>query len=231
MMSTKPRLLDIFSGAGGAGYGYHQAGFEVVGVDLELMPHYPFDFIQADALHFLDTADLSSFDVIHASPVCKAYTNCNLSPKSKHLKLIGAVRERLEAIGKPYVIENVMGAKKDMSASLMLCASMFKQPMPLHRLFEIGNTDLFIVPPSPCQHKGATISVVGHSVWDYSKEGTQRKDGKRRPDSVPVAVGHAAMGIDWMSLAELAQAIPPAYTKWIGQQLLSYVERESERVA
>jgi DNA (cytosine-5)-methyltransferase 1 len=231
MMNAKPRLLDIFSGAGGAGMGYALAGFEVVGVDLEPMPHYPFEFIQANALDFLDTADLSSFDAIHASPVCKAYTNCNLSPKSKHLKLIGAVRERLEAIGKPYVIENVMGAKKDMSASLMLCASMFKQPMQRHRLFEIGNTDLFIVPPGPCNHAIAHISVVGHSVWDSRIEGTQRKDGKRRPDSVPVVVGHAAMGIDWMNLAELAQAIPPAYTKHIGEQLLSYVERDCKHVA
>jgi DNA (cytosine-5)-methyltransferase 1 len=221
------KILDLFCGGGGAGYGYHLAGFEVVGVDLEPMPKYPFEFVQDNALHFLDTADLSSFDVIHASPVCKAYTNCNLSPKHKHLKLINDVRERLEASGKPFIIENVMGAKKDLRASLMLCGSMFGLPTQRHRLFEIGNTDLFIVPPGPCRHANATISVVGHSVWDSSKVGTPRKDGKKRPDSVPLAIGRAAMGISWMGIEELAQAIPPAYTKYIGEQLMSYVEMES----
>jgi DNA (cytosine-5)-methyltransferase 1 len=216
---SKPRLLDLFAGAGGAAKGYADAGFEVVGVDISPQPHYPFKFHQADALLYLAMADLSSFDVIHASPVCKAYTNCNLSPKERHPRLISDVRERLLYSGKTYVIENVMGAKHDMRASLMLCGSMFGLPVQRHRLFEM-NAHLLLCPPAPCNHKYATIGVYGHSVWDSSKEGTPRKDGKRRPDSVSVEIGHAAMGIDWMNKEELAQAIPPAYTEWLGLQLL-----------
>jgi DNA (cytosine-5)-methyltransferase 1 len=217
----KPRLLDLFCGGGGAGYGYHMAGFDIVGVDHLPQPRFPFDFIQADALEYLATADLSQFDVIHASPVCKAYTVCNLSPKERHPMQIAEVRQALARTEKPYIIENVVGAKHHMKASLMLCGSMFGLPIQRHRLFEIGNTDLFLYAPSYCDHRKATISVVGHSVWDSSKEGTRRKDGRRRPDSVLVEIGHKAMGITWMTKEELAQAIPPAYTRYIGQQLIN----------
>jgi DNA (cytosine-5)-methyltransferase 1 len=221
-------LLDLFCKAGGAGYGYALAGFEVVGVDIEPQKNYPFQFIQADALAVLagkTKINLADFDIFHASPVCKNYTVCNRPNLSSDItrddypRLIPALRELLKATGKPFVIENVMGAKADMRANLMLCASMFGLPMQRHRLFEIGNTDIFIMPPGPCNHKDANISIVGHSVWDYSKEGTTRKDGRRRPDSVPVAVGHVAMGIDWMNKNELSQAIPPAYTQYIGMKL------------
>lgn len=216
------RLLDLFCGAGGCSMGYQRAGFEVVGVDIEPQPHYSYTFVQADAL----TYPLDGFDVIHASPVCKSYTYCNLSPKERHPKLIGDVRRRLKAAGKPYIIENVYGAKHDLLASLLLCGTMFGLPMERHRLFEIGNTDLFILPPGPCNHKIAHISVVGHSVWDSWKEGTRRKDGRPRPDSVPVEIGHKAMGINWMNKEELAQAIPPVYTEWIGRQLLAYLSQK-----
>ena len=217
----KLRLLDLFCKASGSGYGYHLAGFEVVGVDLEPQPHYPFEFHQADALTF----PLDGFDIYHASPVCKGYTDCNrpnqqsLLSKEDYPRLIKDVRSRRVASGRPYIIENVMGAKRDLRATLLLCGSMFGLPIQRHRIFEIGNTDLFICPPMPCNHKNATISVVGHSVWDSSLEGTRRKDGRRRPDSVPVEVGHRAMEITWMNKEELAQAIPPAYTHYIGLQL------------
>src|SRR2546430_4112442 len=129
----KPLLLDLFCGGGGAGYGYAQAGFEVVGVDLFPQKNYPFAFVLMDALEYLNTADLSQFDVIHSSPVCKAYTDCNFSPKEKHPMQIADVRRALEATGKPYIIENVMGAKKHMRASLVLCGSMFGLPIQRHR--------------------------------------------------------------------------------------------------
>jgi DNA (cytosine-5)-methyltransferase 1 len=166
------------------------------------------------------TYPLDGFDVIHASPVCKAYTNCNLSPKTKYEKLIEAIRRRLHVTGKPFVIENVIGARHDKHASLMLCASMFGLPMQRHRLFE---SNVFLYAPGPCRHEGATISVVGHSVWDSALPGTRRNDGRTRPDSVPVAIGRVAMGIDWMNKSELAQAIPPAYTYWIGLQLFDSI--------
>lgn len=217
---SKPRLLDLFCGAGGCSAGYARAGYEVVGVNPLPQPHYPFKFHQADAL----ISPLDGFDVIHASPICKSYTYCNLSPKDRYPRLIGDVRERLQATGKPYIIENVMGAKHDLRASLLLCGSMFGLPIQRHRLFEIGGTDLFICPPMPCNHKIATISVCGHSIWDSSLDGTRRKDGRRRPDSVSADIGRQAMDIPWMNKAELAQAIPPAYTHWIGCQLLQYCE-------
>jgi DNA (cytosine-5)-methyltransferase 1 len=218
----KPILLDLYCKAGGCTKGYMDAGFYVIGVDIEPQPHYIGDeFVQADALTF----PLDGYSLIHASPVCKAYTNCNFSPKEKHHKGIHDIRQRLQTSGIPYVIENVMGAKAYMNACLMLCGSMFGLKVQRHRLFEIGNTDICLTPPLPCNHKGATIAIYGHSVWDSSLPGTPRKDGRSRPDSVPVTVGRAAMDIDWMSTAELAQAIPPAYTKFLGEQMLIHMGR------
>ena len=224
----KPILLDLFCCAGGAASGYVQAGFQVVGVDIAPQPHYPFPFVQADALDYLDTVDLSQYAAIHASPECKAFTNCNLSPKEKYQRLIAPVRERLQASGKPYVIENVYGAKNDLHASLMLCGSMFGLPMQRHRLFE---SNVWLYPPRTCVHAGATIAVYGHSVWDSSLPGTQRKDGRARPDSVSIEIGRAAMGCPWMNINELAEAIPPAYTAWIGQFLMQTVMAERQVVA
>lgn len=228
------RLLDLFCCAGGAGYGYHLAGFEVIGVDIQPQPHYPFAFYQDDALLVLDTLlaggiwngyTLASFDAIHASPECKAYTNCNLSPKANYQMLIGAVRQRLHRSNKPYILENVIGAKKHMQASLMLCGTMFGLPMERHRLFE---SNVFMFPPAPCNHSIAHIAVYGHSVWDSWLEGTPRKDGRKRPDSVSIDVGRRSMGIDWMNINELAEAIPPAYTQFLGGQLMQSIEIASQ---
>lgn len=219
----RPKLLDLFCCAGGAAYGYSLAGFDVVGVDCKPQPHYPYTFIQADALEYLDEADLSQFDALHASPECKSYTNCNLSPKDLYRKLIGEIRTRFQRSGKPYIIENVVGARRDLHASLMLCATMFDLPMERHRLFE---TNVFLRPPRPCNHKIAHIAVYGHSVWDSWLPGTQRKDGRPRPDSVSITVGRAAMQCSWMTIEELAEAIPPAYTRWIGEQIISTLKIE-----
>lgn len=216
---AKPRLLDLFCGAGGAAKGYADAGFDVTGVDIVAQPHYPYRFIQADALTF----PLDGYDAIHASPECKAYTNCNLAPKAKYLKLIKAIRERLQPTGKPFVIENVMGARKDLHASLMLCGSMFNLPVERHRLFE---TNTFMYPPCPCNHENTHIGIYGHSIWDFSLPGTPRKDGRPRPDSVSADIGRLAMGIEWMNKNELAEAIPPAYTRWIAPFLLSAIDVE-----
>jgi DNA (cytosine-5)-methyltransferase 1 len=230
-------LLDLFSGAGGAAKGYMDAIFTVVGVDLIPQPRYVGNaFFQEDALAVLDLLlsgedwhgyRLSDFAAIHASPVCKGYTGCNrpnqrsLIAKDDYPRLIPVLRERLVATGTPYIIENVAGAKKELRANLLLCGSMFGLPIQRHRLFEIGGTDLFVLPPRPCNHKGATIAVYGHPVWDSSKPGTPRRDGRPRPDSVPIVVGGQAMDISWMTKEELAQAIPPPYTQWIGAQLLN----------
>lgn len=224
---VKLRLLDLYCCAGGASKGYSDAGFEVVGCDIQHQPHYTFEFYQDDALHALDTLlsgkqwngySLSDFAAIHASPECKGYTICNLSPKDLYEKQIDLIRDRLKATVKLYVIENVMNAKKSLRASLLLCGSMFDLRTQRHRLFETNIPTLLMTPP--CNHNSATIAVYGHSVWDSSLLGTPRKDGRSRPDSVSIKVGREVMGIDWMNIEELAEAIPPAYTRWLGKQLL-----------
>lgn len=227
----RPLLLDLFCCAGGSAKGYADAGFEIVGVDLVNQPHYPFEFHQSDALVVLDTLlsgaawhgfHLHDFSAIHSSPECKAYTNCNLSPKHNYQRLIEAVRTRLQATGKPYVIENVAGARHDLKASLMLCGSMFGLPMQRHRFFEVSGVDAWALRhPNRCNHEGATIAVYGHSVWDSSLPGTPRKDGRNRPDSVSIEIGRKAMECPWMSIEELAEAIPPKYTEYIGLKLLA----------
>lgn len=227
---AKPILLDLFCGAGGAARGYQMAGFYVVGVDINPQPRYCGDeFIQADALEYLDTADLRRYRAVHSSPVCKGYTELNSTGKERHLRLILPVRERLEKTGLPWVIENVEGAKSELPGSLMLCGTMFGLRVERHRFFECSD---LIFAPGPCQHGGGCISIHGNSVWDSSRRGTTRKDGRVRPAVIPWREGAKAMGIDWMSHQELTQAIPPVFTAYIGQFLYAFnTLREQEREA
>lgn len=228
---SRPLLFDGCCCAGGAARGYHDAGFAVVGCDIQQQNHYPYEMYVDDVLHALDTLldggtwngyKLYHFDALHVSPECKAYTNCNLSPKHQYQRLIEAVRTRLQATGKPYVIENVAGARHELKASLLLCGSMFGLPMQRHRYFEVFGVDAWSLRhPLRCDHRNATIAVYGHSVWDSSLPGTPRKDGRARPDSVSIEIGRKAMGCPWMSIEELAEAIPPKYTEYIGSKLLT----------
>jgi len=219
---SKPKLLDLFSGTGGAARGYADAGFEVVGVDIVPQPHYPYTFIQADALTF----PLDGFDVIHASPVCKGYTELNYRGKEKHEKLILPVKERLRQSGKVFVIENVSGAKLELPGALWLCGSQFGLSVWRHRLFE---SNILLFAPGPCKHTMRPISIHGDHVWNHSLHGTTRMtDGRIRPRQVTFADGCKAMNIDWMTRqSELSQAIPPAYTRWIGAQLITILEGEA----
>ena len=212
----KPRLLDLFCGTGGCAKGYHEAGFEVVGVDIVDQPHYPYTFIKADALTF----PLDGFDVIHASPVCKGYTELNYAGKEKHERLILPVKERLKQSGKIFVIENVSGARLELPGSLTLCGSMFGLAIRRHRLFE---SNILLFAPCACQHDRDFYSIHGHHVWNRAKRSLPRKDGRWRPGYATFDEGTKAMGIDWMVHKELTQAIPPAYTRWIGGFLLDAV--------
>src|SRR5258707_680500 len=220
---SKPRLLDLFSGAGGGAVGYAQGGFEGVGVDNGPQKNYPFEFHLADALMF----PLDGFDVIHASPVCKAYTQFNLSPKENYEKLIPDVIDRLRRSGKIFVVENVVGAKHELPGALWLCGSMFGLKVWRHRLFE---SNILLFAPGPCQHTYRPISVHGHHGWDHSQIVKTRKGGNRYRLCSPEE-SKAAMGIDWMQRDELAEAIPPAYTQWIGEQLMQVISTESAGVA
>jgi DNA (cytosine-5)-methyltransferase 1 len=202
---VKPRLLDLFCGAGGAAVGYARAGFEVVGVDIRPQPRFPFAFHQADALTF----PLDGFDAIHASPPCQGYTairTVNKFAKEWPL-LVEPIRERLEAAGVPYVIENVPGAP--MRSPLILCGSSFGLRVRRHRLFE---SNLLLLGPS-CNHgPDRPLAVYG----DHPENCPTGKIN-RAPTLV---AGQAAMGIEWMKWRELCESIPPAYTEHIGRQLL-----------
>jgi len=219
---SKPRLLDLFCGAGGAAMGYSRAGFEVVGVDLVAQPHYPFEFWQMDALAFLgldvpqDVA--SSFDAIHASPPCQGYTQfSNLNAERwgnrvAHPMLIEQVREGLRATGLPYVIENVQGAP--LEKALTLCGSMFGLKVRRHRIFE---SNLLLMGQPECNHQGDEVAVYGkldgRRVWT-------RSDASEVRAARTIGQASEAMGINWMTWNEIKEAIPPTYTEFIGRQLI-----------
>jgi len=202
------RLVDLFCGAGGVAEGYRRAGItDIVGVDLAPQPHYPFDFVQADAM----TYPLEGFDLIHASPPCQRYSvmTKRWGRGESHPDLIGPTRERLIAAGVPYVIENVVGARRELRDPIMLCGSGFGLAVRRHRLFE-SNIPLL---GRLCQHgKEPALQVNGHPG------GSSKRDPKARFGSL--AEWRAGMGIDWMTAPELAEAIPPAFTEFIGQQIM-----------
>jgi DNA (cytosine-5)-methyltransferase 1 len=273
----RPRLLDLFCGAGGAAMGYHRAGFDVVGVDIRPQPNYPFAFWQADALDVLgEWADdgepvevgeacheqvsdfvggagvgvggfdvqvdedlaghvapllgaahspkpafrVKDFDAIHASPPCQVHSALAWHPQNRaaeHPDLIPQTRGLLQATGLPYVIENVVGAP--LTDPVTICGASLGLDVKRHRLFETS----FMAMAPPC----------GCGGWRPKQFEVWRHGHVIRTSSVPVygtgggkAAEHwpVAMGIDWMTRAELSQAIPPAYTELIGHQLLAQVK-------
>ncbi|MBA3565228.1 MAG: DNA cytosine methyltransferase [Actinobacteria bacterium] len=220
----KPRLLDLFCGAGGAAMGYHRAGFEVVGVDIKAQPRYPFEFHQADALATL-TADIGisrDFDAIHASPPCQAYLVANnIHGRTDHPDLIAETRELLQETGLPYVIENVPGAP--LENAVTICGLSVGVNVKRHRLFEAN----FPIMVPPCgDHSGDWLLVFGHTVLERSKQidrNTPSGGPRFRRKHVGTDRGREAMGIDWMNRDELSEAIPPPYTELIGYQLLQHI--------
>lgn len=219
----KPRLLDLFCGAGGASMGYSRAGFDVYGVDIARQSNYPrqFDFWQYDALLILRDWQpfLRDFDAIHASPPCQAYSVTRTLHESEYPKLIAEVRSRLIDSGVPWVIENVVGS--ELQTTIRLCGSMFGLGVWRHRDFE--SSQLIMGKPA-CQHElvPEPIDVTGTG----SRRIGERPDGKggnsRKPRNITEA--SEAMGIGWMTRKELSEAIPPAYTEWIGSRLMEQIE-------
>jgi DNA (cytosine-5)-methyltransferase 1 len=220
---SRPRLLDLFCGAGGCAVGYERSGFEVVyGVDLHPQPRYPFEFRQDDALHWLECVGMPrlslEFDAIHASPPCQGYS---VQGGDEHPLLIEPVREALLRIGLPYVIENIPDAAWAMRNPTVLCGSSFGLRVRRHRLFETNwplmgvacahglqssNPHRIRAPYTPPED--AIVPVYGGGQVGF-----------------PVERCRAAMGIDWMTLEELKEAIPPAYTEFIGHQLLAHIRQ------
>jgi DNA (cytosine-5)-methyltransferase 1 len=214
------RALDLYCCAGDATRGLQQAGFRVTGVDIRRQPNYSGDaFVLGDALEFLRSADLSQFAYITASPPCQAYSVLRHAPgEHRDADLIGPTREALIRTGLPYVIENVEGARDRLINPIMLCGSMFGLKTPngaqlrRHRLFE---TSFPLAAPSRCRHRRPTIGVYGGHFRDR-----RRETGKNhRPGSnLPLEHGFIAMGIDWrMTTAEVSEAIPPAYARFVAE--------------
>lgn len=206
----RPRLLDAFCGAGGCSVGYHRAGFDVVGVDIVPQKNYPFEFHQGDALEFIERHG-REFDVIHASPPCQAFSLGSIwrGTANTHPSMITETRDSLLSTGKPFIIENVQRAP--LRASLMLCGTMFAGLNVIrHRYFEIEPIMMLLTPP--CAHNGTVKN------GDYVTCAGHGGDG-----SNAYAVWADAMKIDWMSKDELSQAIPPAYTEWIGRRMLELI--------
>lgn len=213
------KLLDLFCGAGGSAVGYHRAGFDYIfGVDREWQGNYPFDFIEADALEILEmlvrSGNIERFDLVHASPPCQRFSDGAIwrGSADRHADLVTPTRRLLADAGIPYVIENVPGAPLD--ATVRLCGTSFDLNVIRHRVFETVPSLIF---SPPCQHNGTVrdgdyVTVAGHGG-----------DGS---NAYPVWA--EAMQIDWMTKEELAQAVPPPYTEWLGRQLLEQLTGERE---
>lgn len=219
MATRKPRLLDLFCGAGGAAMGYARAGFEVVGVDIEPQPYYPFEFHQGDALGWAAQVDPEWINAIHASPPCQGYSEgARRYPEqmASYPKLIAPIRELLEATGLPWVIENVMGALPHMRNPLMLHGGMFGLGVVRRRLFESNVLLLAYQAPKALD----PVGVYG-----------DRPDGRILNSRYPkiraargLAQAQEAMGMPWADWHGVKEAIPPAYTEFIGSQLLAHLE-------
>lgn len=222
---SRPLALDLYCGAGGVSYGLRKAGFRVIGIDLEKQPNYRFPFIRAD----IKNIDFRSFDFIWASPPCQHHTDLKHAPNAKaHEDLIPLTREKLIASGCPYVIENVEGAP--LNNPIVLCGSQFGMgvwsgqnhyQLRRHRLFECN----FPVEQPECNHYAPVIGIYGGHVRCRSA----RHGGRQTRDFIDQnkpGLAKEAMGIDWMTMNEMSQAIPPSFSKYIGEFARDYILKQ-----
>jgi DNA (cytosine-5)-methyltransferase 1 len=208
------RILDLFCAAGGAGMGYARAGFEVVGVDIDPQPRYPFAFVQADALEYL-LEHGHEFDAIHASPPCQRWSDAGTSRAlgDEHPDLLNPVREILAAGSIPYVLENIMGAP--MPESFVLCGTTFGLPIIRHRRFE-WNLPYQLI-PNACPARGKDRSARHGGTYPYASGSWERA---WREHVIPAVW-------PWMNAREAGLAIPPAYTEWLGGRILVHLAEQA----
>ena len=245
------KLLDLYCGAGGCSVGYNRAGFDVVGVDINPQPNYPFEFIQSDVFD-IDESFLQEFDIIHASPPCQAYSIGAVwlhKGGNEYPDLLGPTRKLLHEMSKPYVIENV--ATAPLLKPMMLCGTMFKLGVIRHRHFEY-DSDMWLYPPTKCNHNGTVYGgdyanvINGSAISSRYKGRFMTKEERayftnkyhekiraRYPNASSNSEARYlhwcdAMDIHWVNKQktlsknkyDLTQAIPPAYTEWIGKRIL-----------
>jgi DNA (cytosine-5)-methyltransferase 1 len=226
----RPKLLDLFCCEGGAGYGYHLAGFDVTGVDIEPRPLYPFRFIQADAIDALEHWDLSLFAAIHASPPCQHFTTMSNRHRGKGSKadeqpdLLTPALTLLRRLAVPWVVENVPPAKRVMQATLTLHGGMFGLGVHRPRIFE---SNVLILTPTARQ----AANPVG--VYGKAPDGRRLWSGKDYVQRAARSVEEARelMGMPWASWHGCKEAIPPAYTEYIGARLLEHIAADRGRAA
>ena len=205
----RPRLLDLFCGAGGAAMGYHRAGFDVVGVDIKPQPRYPFQFVQADAedvlagLNVNALCEIGQVDAIHASPPCQCFANVTgwRGNRHSHPDLLNPVLDRLQYVTVPWVVENVPEAP--LRPDYILCGSQFGLNVKRHRVFQTSWGGVQFT--SPCNHHRGVLPFMHKGERAYAD----------------------AMGCDWMTKEEARQAIPPAYTEHIGAMLLDHLKERA----
>ncbi|MFB8071101.1 SAM-dependent methyltransferase [Streptomyces californicus] len=219
----RPLHLDLFCCQGGASKGYADAGFTVLGVDIDPQPRYvhPGQFVQADAVEFVRRYG-HLFDSASASPPCQLYSKTHRIQKNDHPDLIGPTRKALEETGRPRVIENVMDAAPELRSPRMLCGAMFGIETYRHRLFEPGGGFSFVPPEHP-QHVART-----------TKMGRPVKPGEYMHvvgNFTGVDLARDVMGMPWANRDGLREAIPPAYTEWIGERLMAHVMSDEMREA
>lgn len=212
----RPLLLDLYCGAGGASMGYYQAGFDVIGVDINPQPHYPFKFRRGNALDAWRLMRGRNIAAVHASPPCQIHSQSTQSQRRNgyvYEELIYRTRDMLADFGIPYVIENVPGAP--VRPDYVLCGCNFGLNLRRKRWFETNwNTEQVTI---PCDHSGGpVVAVCGHGSPARVREALGYTPNTRHY--------RAAMGIGWMNRDELSLAIPPAYTKFIGTHLISRIE-------
>jgi DNA (cytosine-5)-methyltransferase 1 len=217
---VRPRALDLFCCAGGASMGLHRAGFDVTGVDISPQPHYPFRFIQADAL----TYPLDGFDFIWASPPCQAHSQMSVryvgkgGTRDERPDLIPATRARLD--GRLFAIENVNGARRSLKSPIRLTGEMFGLGVHRPRWFE---TSFYLLAPKAPPKQPNPIAVYGERM-DGRRLWT-RKDGSELRAPRSIEEPSQAMGIDWMEWRELKEAIPPAYAEYIGRAAIAHIQQ------
>jgi DNA (cytosine-5)-methyltransferase 1 len=220
------QLLDVCCCQGGASWGYHLAGFDVTGVDIEPQPRYPFPFVQADGLDVLaDKAFMARFDAVHASWPCQRYTKGAANPAA-HPDLIPPGRRALQATGLPWVMENVPSRRHDLRPDLKLCGCMFPQLGQLRRERWLETSWHAWDMRPPCAHTGGAVTVLTHGARREISRAL-RQAGQPHHVHVPDSEAAALMGVDWMDTYGRGEAIPPAYTQYVGGLLAAHLAEEA----